>query len=128
MEITALTHQDTDFQQIAIDLAQTFDSTKGIDIHVLNISEISSFADFFIIVSGTSHVHVHALADRARDMMARKNITIRHSEGRESNHWILLDYNSVIVHIFSQAAREYYSVEQLWGDAPRVGWSDTSDD
>ncbi len=104
--------------------AEALADVKGRDIILLDLSNQSSFADFFVIVSGDSQVHMRALANRVRETMADEGARVKHSEGRDSQHWMLLDFNDVIVHIFSQQARPYYSLESLWGDADIIQWND----
>ena len=116
-------HCESDHYALALEAAATLNGVKGLDIVVIDLSSVSSFADYFVIVTGDSQVHMNALATRIREMMAKKGQRIGHSEGRESNNWILLDYYSIIVHIFSKPARKYYVIEELWGDAKTVRWN-----
>lgn len=104
--------------------AEALAEVKGNDITLLNLSKQSSFADYFVIVTGDSPVHMRALANRVRQTMADEGSRVKHSEGRDSQHWMLLDFNTVIVHIFSQQARPYYNLESLWGDADIIQWND----
>lgn len=103
--------------------AEALADIKGKEIVLLDLTHLSTFSDFFVIATGDSHVHMRALADRVRQAMARQGARINHSEGQESKTWILLDFSQVIVHIFSPAARSYYGLEQLWGDAVLTAWS-----
>ncbi len=102
--------------------ADALSDLKGVDIELLDLSSVSSFADYFVIASGDSHVHMRALADRARETLAQHGEKIDHTEGRDSQNWILLDFGSLIVHILSKQARDFYALEQLWGDAQAVVW------
>ena len=92
---------------------------KGIDVEALNLSEISSVTDSFVIASGSSTPHIKALADYVEEGMSEKGIDPLRVEGYNSAKWILLDYGDVIVHIFSEEARKFYSLEWLWADAPK---------
>lgn len=92
---------------------------KAQDITVLNVSQLTSLADYFIIASGTSTRHVQALADRLLDDRdgIRKPL---HVEGYDGGTWILLDYGDIIIHVFREPERAFYGLERLWGDAPEV--------
>lgn len=91
---------------------------KGEDIVVLDLREISSVADFFIVVSGNSGVHVRAIADELREKLKKDDkIMPWHVEGIQSQKWILIDYVDIVVHVFDYESREYYSIEKLWKDA-----------
>ena len=91
---------------------------KGEDIVILDLREITSVADFFIITTGNSNVHVRAIAEEIREKMKKKNKTIPwHIEGFKAQRWILIDYVDIVVHIFDYDSRLYYSIEKLWEDA-----------
>jgi len=90
---------------------------KGFDIKILDLSKISSFADFFVICSADSDTQVKAIADEVDRKLAKKGIKCYHKEGLTGLNWVLLDYVDVVVHVFRKTAREYYNLEKLWGDA-----------
>ena len=91
---------------------------KGEDIVILDLRKITSVADFFIITSGNSNIHVKAIAEEIREKMKKENKTIPwHVEGYEAQKWILIDYVDIVVHIFDYDSRLYYSIEKLWEDA-----------
>ena len=92
------------------------DSKKALDIKVIKIQDISAIADYFVIATGTSSTHVKALADEVEAQLDEAGISVSHVEGYRSNSWILLDYVDVVVHVFSDEAREYYDLERLWQD------------
>jgi ribosome-associated protein len=95
-------------------------SLKAEDVVLLDLRKLSSMADFFVVCSGASDVHVRAIADAVRDGLTAREEHIKpwHMEGYDSLRWVLLDYVHVIVHIFRRESREYYSLEKFWGDAP----------
>ena len=93
---------------------------KGVDVKVLQIRDISSIADYFVIATGSSTTHVKSLADNVEYRLDQENIGASHIEGHHSDSWILMDYVDVIVHVFSAEAREYYSLERLWEDGQQV--------
>ncbi len=90
---------------------------------VLDLQGISSFTDYFVICSGTSEPHLKAIAgeieDRLKDEHGIRAVSV---DGFPASQWIVLDYLQVIVHVFRQEKREFYSLEDLWGDAPRMAW------
>ena len=91
-------------------------SLETLDIKVIKIKDISAIADYFVIATGTSSTHVKALADEVEAQLDEAGISVSHVEGYRSNSWILLDYVDVVVHVFSDEAREYYDLERLWQD------------
>lgn len=95
---------------------KALDSKKALDIKVIKIQDISAIADYFVIATGTSSTHVKALADEVEAQLYEAGISVSHVEGYRSNSWILLDYVDVVVHVFSDEAREYYDLERLWQD------------
>lgn len=97
---------------------------KGGDIRIIRISDISSIADYFVIAAGSSNTHVKSLADNVEFRLDNENIGVSHIEGYRSDSWILLDYIDVVVHVFSEEAREYYSLERLWEDGEEIDISD----
>ncbi|MBQ8134225.1 MAG: ribosome silencing factor [Clostridia bacterium] len=99
---------------------KALDSKKGLDIKVIKIRDISSIADYFVIATGTSNTHVKALADEVEFKLDEAGISVSSIEGQRNDTWILLDYIDVIVHVFSDEAREYYDLERLWEDGETV--------
>lgn len=95
---------------------------KGEDIVVLRLSEISSFTDFFIIINGNSGRQNIAIYENIEQELKKLKIKPLSIEGKENAEWILMDYGNFVVHIFSKKAREYYSLEKLWGDAPKISY------
>jgi len=93
---------------------------KAEDLCVLDLRELSSFTDFFLIAHGNSSRQNAAVADAVEMALRPAGLRPLSVEGRESAEWILLDYGSLVVHVFSRAARDHYSLEKLWGDAPRL--------
>ncbi|MBR2715703.1 MAG: ribosome silencing factor [Ruminococcus sp.] len=100
---------------------------KGLDIKVIEISDVSVIADYMVIATGNSSTHVKALADEIEEQLDDMGISVSHVEGYRSNSWILLDYIDIIVHVFSNEAREYYDLERLWEDGTDIDISDIID-
>ena len=89
---------------------------KAKNIESIDISKISSLADYFIICSGTSSTHIKALSDELEDKMSELGLNCFHKEGYVSARWILLDYGEIVVHIFHEEDRSFYNLERLWLD------------
>ncbi len=90
---------------------------KAIDVTVLDLRTLSSATDFFVIASGRSDIHVRAVADHVIDSGKRDGSRPEHIEGLDEGRWVLVDYIDYVVHIFHPAVREFYRLEELWGDA-----------
>lgn len=93
---------------------------KGESVVVLDLSSRSSVADFFVICSGSSDRQVTAIADFVADEGRKSGAKVYAAEGVRSGRWALIDFGPVIVHVFQDQLRDFYSLESLWGDAPRV--------
>ena len=107
--------------------AKAISSKKGLNIKLIEIGDISSLADYMVIATGTSSTHVKAIADEVEYQLDEAGISVSHIEGYRSNSWILLDYVDVIVHIFSDEAREFSDLERLWQDGKEIDISDIVD-
>jgi ribosome-associated protein len=101
---------------------QASQAKKAEDITVLDLRGLCSFTDFFVVMTGNSTRQNTAVSESIEQKLKENKVAPLGVEGRGSAEWILLDYGSFVVHIFSQQAREYYSLEKLWGDAPRLSW------
>lgn len=107
-------------KETAVTAAKILDSKKGIDVRLLEVTEITVLADYFIICTATSTTHVQALTDEVEFKLKESGVTPHHIEGHKAGGWILIDYGSVIIHVFTQEAREFYALERLWNDAVEV--------
>ncbi len=105
-------------EKIAL-VKNVLEDKKGIDVTVLSLEKLSSVTDSFIIASGTSSPHVKALSDYVEEALGKAGFDPLRIEGYKSARWILLDYGDLVIHIFSEEAREFYSLEWLWADAPK---------
>jgi len=99
---------------------ETIDEKLGADITILDISDVSIMADYFIIASANNLNHLKALADETERKLFEAGFKMRHSEGYNTSKWILLDYSSIIVHLFTKEEREFYNIERVWGDSQTV--------
>jgi ribosome-associated protein len=93
---------------------------KGEELMILDLREISSFTDYFIITHGNSPRQNIAIYESIEEALKKVHLRPLSIEGKEHAEWILMDYGSFIIHVFSKRAREYYSLEKLWGDAQKV--------
>lgn len=91
---------------------------KGLDMLVLDLRGISNATDFFLLVSGTSDMHVRSIAEHIIEELKREDVRPSHVEGLRTGRWVLVDYIDFVVHVFHPAARDFYQLERLWGDAP----------
>ena len=110
--------------EVALAVAKALDEKKGIDIKLLRIEKISSLADYFIICTGTVNTNVKTLCDYAEYTMEQLGEPMLGREGHRGNSWELLDFGSVVVHVFTDEARKFYDLERLWADAEFVDLSE----
>ena len=107
-------------KEIAYEVTKALDSKKGLDIQVLRVDRVTSLADYFIICTGTSNTHVKTLCDYAEYTMEQLGEPMLGREGHRGNSWELLDFGSIVVHVFTQEARKFYDLERLWADAEEI--------
>ena len=111
-------------KEVALEVTKALDAKKGMDIKLLRIDEVSSLADYFLICTGTSNTHVKTLCDYAEYTMEQLGEPMLGREGHRGNAWELLDFGSVVVHVFTDEARQFYALERLWADAEQVDLKD----
>lgn len=99
---------------------RALDAKKGKDIKVLYAADQTTLADYFVICTGTSNTQVKALSDAVEDAMTKAGEEPHHVEGHRGGQWTLLDYSAIVVHVFTEEAREFYALERLWSDATPV--------
>ncbi len=105
--------------RVAVAVAAAIEK-KGLDVVILDIGEVASFADYFMLCSGTSTRHVQAIADEIEKKLGEGRCWPRHIEGYSGGEWVLFDFGDFIVHVFTQDARAFYDLERLWRDANRI--------
>ena len=105
-------------------IVKVLDKKKGKDIKLVEIKNLSSLGDYFVIASATSTTQVKSLADEVEEEMTKLGFEPNRVEGRQSAKWILMDYYDVMVHVFLEESRNFYNLERLWCDAPQVDISD----
>jgi ribosome-associated protein len=97
-------------------ILDALDEAKAKDIRQLDVRKLTDITDFMVIASGTSHRHVHAMAEWVREATRQNQLRPIGIEGEAENDWILMDYADVVVHLMMPQAREFYSLEGLWND------------
>jgi ribosome-associated protein len=113
----ALTERPRD---LALKIADVLTDTPASDTVLLEITEISSIADFFLLCSGENERQLRAIMEEIKEKMAEENVRPLRIEGSPQSGWIVLDFGDVVTHIFDMELREYYRLDQLWSEAPRV--------
>ena len=103
---------------------QAIHDKKGADVVVLDLRNTPAFTDFFVLCSGNSQRQVKAIADAVEEALRTAKLRPAHIEGYDRADWILIDYFSFIVHVFTPQTRSFYALERLWGDAERIDVSD----
>ncbi|MCD6353116.1 MAG: ribosome silencing factor [Proteobacteria bacterium] len=99
---------------------QAASDQKGEDLVALDVTKISSFADYFIICHGQSGRQVRGIARHIKEKLGKAGFEPVGIEGSAEGEWILMDYNDVIIHVFHKSIREFYDLERLWNEAPRI--------
>jgi ribosome-associated protein len=100
---------------------------KATDLVVLDVGELTSFADIFIICTGKSHRQVSAIAEYIKSELKKQGIAPLSIEGMSDGHWVLLDYGHILIHVFYEPVRAFYDLEGLWADAKRIAVTDYVD-
>jgi len=103
-------------KELALHIAQILDSKKGEDIAVLDVNHLTSVTDYFVIAGAHSTLQARAMAEEVEDRLSEEGLEARRRDGYGDSRWIVLDYASVIVHVFHYEEREVYNIERLWMD------------
>jgi ribosome-associated protein len=93
---------------------------KASDMLVMDLRGISNATDFFVLMSGTSDMHVRSIAEHVIEELKKEGVRPSHVEGLRTGRWVLIDYIDFVIHVFHPAARDFYQLERLWGDAPML--------
>lgn len=99
---------------------KALDDKKGEDISIIDISEVSVVADYFIIAGGSNRSQIQAMADNVDEILGKNGGSLRQIEGYDAGNWVLLDFSDVIVHIFDKENRLFYDLERIWRDGKIV--------
>ena len=103
---------------------RALDKKKGKNLQVLKTGELTTLADYFVLCTAGSTTQIKALSDVCEEAMERNGERVHHIEGHRGGTWVLMDFSSVVVHIFMDEARKFYDLERLWADAQEVDLSD----
>lgn len=101
-------------------VVQALEDKKGEDIQIIDISEISPIADYFILASGSNRSQIQAMADAVEEKMHKNHYSLKQIEGYDGANWILMDFYDVIVHIFDRDSRIFYDLERIWRDGKHL--------
>lgn len=99
---------------------EALDKKKAEDIRIIEVGGVSTIADYFIIANGTNTPHVEALVDIVKEELGRAGYEPRQIEGIHNTSWVLLDYNDIVIHIFSKEDRLFYDLERIWRDGSTI--------
>lgn len=109
-------------KELAIQAARALDDKKGLQIKLLAVAEVTTLAEYFLICTGTSNTHVKTLCDAVEAAMDEVGEPLISREGHRGGTWVLLDFGSLIVHVFTDEARAFYDLERLWNDATPIAF------
>ncbi len=107
-------------KEIAAVAAKALDAKLGVDIALLEITDVTTLADHFLICTGNSNTHVKSLCDAVEEALDNAGEPVIRREGHRSGTWVLLDYGCLVVHVFTEETRQFYDLERLWSDAKRI--------
>ena len=105
---------------LANNIAELIFNKKGYNVKILDLKEVATFTDYFVICSADSDTQVKAIADEIDKSLRDSGLRSWHKEGYRALNWVLIDYVDVVVHVFKKDMREFYNLEKLWGDAPVI--------
>lgn len=112
-------------EQIAQLAADAIHDKKGMDIALLEVGDLLTITDVFVIGTGSSRTHVRSLAENVERVLSESEGRKPHRrEGVDEGEWVLLDFGDVVIHLFQPEQRDYYGLERLWRDAPRLRWEE----
>ena len=109
-----------DIKKLAGIVINALEDKKAEDIRVIDISEISILADYFIIANGSNSRQIQAFADEIEQKLAQEGCHLKQAEGYDSANWILLDFGDLIVHLFDKENRSFYNLERIWRDGKQI--------
>lgn len=107
-------------KEIALAAARALEEKKGIGVKLLEVTEVTTLAEYFLICTGTSNTHVNSLCDAVEEAVDACGEPLLHREGHRGGTWVLLDFGSLVVHVFTDETRAFYDLERMWNDATPV--------
>ena len=105
-------------------IAKAASDKKALDIMILDMKELTTATDYFIVCSATTATQVRSIADNIEEELDKAGESFLHKEGYRNAEWVLLDYGDCVAHVFTEEARRFYGLEHLWGEAPSVEYTD----
>jgi ribosome-associated protein len=111
-------------KDLAVKITGLMFEKKGYDVNILDLRELTSIADYFVICSADSDTQVKAIADEIDTHLKDEGIKPWHKEGYKALNWVLIDFVDVVAHVFKKDSRQFYNLEKLWGDAPSISVED----
>ncbi len=124
MRVTAERGRTPDSRGVARLAARAAAAKQATDVVILDVRDLIVITDYFVIASGQTERQVRTIVEEVERQLRRCGARPVRREGEQEGRWVLLDYVDVVVHVFGQEEREYYDLERLWRDAPRVGWEE----
>ena len=103
-------------KEYAMLAGKVLSNKKGRDIVIIDLQEKASFADYFVICSGTSERQIQTLSDEVEERLIEEGLVLKSIEGKHGSGWILMDFGDIIINLFTEETRERYSIEKIWGD------------
>ena len=125
--VTTPARQLVDARERAIRCARVASDNRGRDIEILDMRQLVRWVDYMIVVTGTSRRQIITMADEIEASLEELNEEKKSAQGHDLGAWVVLDYEDILVHIFDDEKRDYYQLEHLWADAPRVEWQRPED-
>ncbi len=107
-------------KETALLAVNALEDKKAEDIRIIDISEISTIADYFIIANGSNKSQIQAMADNVSEILGKAGVTARQTEGYQNANWVLMDFQDIIVHIFDRENRLFYDLERIWRDGKAI--------
>lgn len=107
-------------REVALAAARALDGKKGMGIRLLEVTDVTTLADYFLICTGSSNTHINTLCDAVEEAVQAAGEPLLHREGHRSGTWVLLDFGMLVVHVFTDETRQFYDLERLWNDATPI--------
>ena len=107
-------------KEIALAAAGAMEDKKGVNISLLEVTDVTTLAEYFLICTGTSNTHVNTLCDAVEEAVTNCGEPLLHREGHRGGTWVLLDFGSLVCHVFTDETRSFYDLERLWNDATPI--------
>ena len=107
-------------KELARMACEALEDKKALDVKIIDIEQVSTLADYFIIASGTNRNQVQAMADNVEEVLGRAGYEPKQIEGYQTGNWILMDYRDIVIHVFDEENRLFYDLERIWRDGKEV--------